>query len=344
MTSGGDVYLGVDGGNSGTRAILIDAAGQVLGRGLGGNANHQGQGFASAVHNIATAVHGACQHTEVAPRRLSGAYFALAGDDTDDDCATLTAGLAALWPGLRFDIGNDVWAGLRAGAMQGHGIAVNCGSGAGVVGRAPCGQSMIIPDLGYVYGDSGGGGQISTDAFRAVSRAADGRGLPTMLTRMLLDATGCPTVEALRLALYHERIPAATYQRATRLVLEASAAGDAVATAILRHIGEELGVSCAAVARRLGVQEDAFALVLTGGTFRTLRSVLAQATIERARQEAPHCMPALPLVLPVGGAALLALDAAGTPVTPEHYARLREQGFGWHPEEVFEMAEERIGV
>jgi hypothetical protein len=41
----------------------------------------------------------------------------------------------------------------------------------------------------------------------------------------------------------------------------------------------------------------------------------------------------LPLVLPVAGAALLALDGAGRSVGEQHYTELRAQGYGWHPEE-----------
>lgn len=330
-----ELFLGVDGGNSGTRALVIDSAGTVQGYGVGGNANHQGQGLDAALDHVSHAVHTALENAGAQVDGLSGAYFALAGDDTDHDQDILGRGLATLWPGLPFTLGNDVWAGLRAGAVDGYGVAVNCGSGAGAVGRNAYGMEIIIADLGYIFGDSGGGSQIAIDAFRAVSRAADGRGEPTMLTQMLLSATGCPSVEALRLALYHKSIPQDTFRSAPRLVLQASAAGDAVATAILCRVGDELGLSAATIARRLGLDDLSFALVLTGGTFRTLGGALAEAAIARARRTAPRCRPTLPQILPVGGAALLALDAAGRAVTPAHYARLREQGYRWHPEETF---------
>ena len=330
-----DLFLGVDGGNSSTRALVIDAAGTVLGYGVGGNANHQGHGLDAALRHVSQAVQGALENAGRPVDGLAGAYFALAGDDTAHDQHLLEEGLAALWPGLRFTLGNDVWAGLRAGAMDGYGVAVNCGSGAGAVGRNADGAEAIIPDLGYIFGDSGGGSQIAIDAFRAVSRAADGRGQPTILTETLLRLTGCPSVEALRSALYHQNIAHDTFRAATRLVLEASAVGDAVATAILCRVGEELGVSAVAIARRLGLCAQPFSLVLTGGTFRTLRSALAEAATARVRREAPGCRSTLPQVLPVGGAVLLALDATGRAVTPAHYERLREQGYRWHPEETF---------
>jgi len=142
---------------------------------------------------------------------------------------------------------------------------VNCGSGTGAVGRNSQGDAVIIPDNGYKLGSSGGGGQIATDAVRAVVRAWDGRGEPTCLTRDVLAITRQPDVPALYLAIYRGRVPKARLRSVTPLVLRAAAAGDAVSIGILRRIGEEMGVAAAAVARRLGMQREAFPFVLTGG-------------------------------------------------------------------------------
>ncbi len=234
-------------------------------------------------------------------------------------------------PGLAFGLSNDVWAGLRAGSLSGLGIAVNCGSGCGAVGRNAAGQGLIIPDVGYIFGDSGGGNQIAVDGIRAVIRAWDGRGEPTMLTPLILEALGQPGPRELYIALHRKQV--GQIRHVTRIVLQASAAGDAVATGILRRIGSELGISGAAVARRLDLEDEAFDLVLTGGTFRTLNSALAGAVVERVRAVAPRCRPTLPRLMPVAGAVLMAMDAGGSAVTEHHYARLREQGYGWHPED-----------
>jgi len=329
------IYLGVDGGYSGTRALLVDGCGAALGYGRGGNANHQGPGLNRAIRNIAMAVEEACSVAGVSVDGIDAAYFALAGDDVQDDHDMLTGALTTAWPALRFALSNDVWAGLRGGSTGGIGVAVNCGSGTGTVGRNGRGDTCMIPDNGYTLGSSGGGVQIATDAVRAVTRAWDGRGEPTVLTRDVLTITRQPDVPALYLAIYRGRVPRARLRTITPAVLRASAEGDAVATGILRRIGEEMGVAAAAVARRLDMKEDTFPFVLTGGTIRTLRGALAGAAVERMRRDAPRCVPALPLLQPVAGAALLALDETGVPVTPDHYARLAAQGYGWHPEETF---------
>lgn len=245
------------------------------------------------------------------------------------------AGLEEMLPTVRITLSNDVWAGLRAGSVGGVGVAVNCGSGCGTVGLNSRGDAVIIPDLGYQFGDSGGGGQIVTDAFRAVIRAWDGRGTPTTLTASILALVDQPDVGALYLAMYRGAVQRNIRGSVTRLVFSAAAAGDAVARGILERIGAELGVAGAAVARRLALQDDAFPFVLTGGVFRTRHSPLACAAIETMQQAAPRCEPTLPLLMPVAGAALLALDAVSASVTEDHYTHLRSQDYGWHPEETF---------
>lgn len=337
MTSGDhEAYLGVDSGGSGLRALLIDRHAGVLGYASGPLASHQVLGIEQAMSRLDTLIEDVCANAQRPRTAMAAAHFALTGDDTSDDHACLAAGLEALLCGLPFTLGNDVWAGLRAGSTSGIGIAVNCGSGTGTVGRNARGESIIFADLGYEFGDSGGGGQMAVDAFRVVIRAWQGRGQPTTLTGSILDLTGQPDVEALYLAMYRRQITRTTQRQATRLVLQAAAAGDAVALGIVRHIGDEMGVAAAAMARRLDLTDAAFPFVLTGGVFRTLRSPLAEAAIARVRETAPRCLPTLPLLMPVAGAALLALDGAGQTVTVDHYRRLQEQGHGWHPEETFE--------
>jgi N-acetylglucosamine kinase-like BadF-type ATPase len=237
--------------------------------------------------------------------------------------------------GLSYRLTNDVWAGLRAGSVAGCGVAINCGSGAGAVGRTSEGDSVIIPDLGYVFGDSGGGVQIGVDAVRAVVRAWDGRGSATALTELVLKLVGLPSVDALYLALYRDQLPDRTFRKCTKLVFQAASIGDAVATRILERIGDEFGVSALAIARRLNLMSREFPFVLSGGAIRTLQSPLAEAAVTRLRAECPRCVPVLPRLMPVAGAALMALDAGEAPVTEDHFLRFIQQGQAWHPEELF---------
>ncbi len=329
------LFLGADGGSSGTRVLIVDWSGKALGLGFGGKANHASIGYATAVANVMSATGQALSAAGIALRDIERAHFALAGDDVQDDDAGLTSHLVQALHGVPFELSNDVWAGLRAGSIDGTGIAVNCGSGAGGVGRNAAGTRAMIPDLGYVFGDSGGGEQIANDAVRAVIRAWDGRGRPTALTEAVLEQTEQPSTEALYLALYRGVVDRPLIRKCTRLVFKMAAKGDAVAIEILRRIGDEFGVTASAIARKLGMEHQSFDFVLAGGAIRTLRSPLIDAAAGRLGSVAPGCRPTLPKLMPVGGAALLALERAGVSVTASHFDYLASQGHGWHPEETF---------
>lgn len=329
------LFLGVDGGWSGTRALVVDESGNALGLGLGGNANHGSVGYEVAVSNVMDAVGNAAGAAGVGLQDIECAHFALAGDDVVDDHQMLTNLLAPRLGSVLFEVSNDVWAGLRAGSVDGSGIAVNCGSGAGGVGKNAAGVSAIIPDLGYVFGDSGGGEQIAEDALRAVVRAWDGRGCETALTDAVLAATGQPSTEALYLALYRGAVDRSKTRECTRMVFKLAARGDRVAIEILRRIGDEFGVTATAIARRLRMEHDCFVFVLTGGAFRTLNSPLVDAAVSRLCSTAPGCRPTLPLLMPVAGAALMALEQGGLNVDMGLFDRLASQGHGWHAQEIF---------
>ena len=314
---------------------MITADGTRVGTGNGGSANHAGQGYASAVSHVLDAVREALAGGSASLEDVATAHFALAGDDVQDDHQQLTGLLADALGSLSFRLSNDVWAGLRAGSISGAGIAVNCGSGTGAVGKAEDGRMVMIPDLGYVFGDSGGGTQIGRAAFRAVVRAWDGRGDATALTPLILSATATESTDALYLALYRNQLGERAFRQATRLVFQAAASNDPVAIEILRWFGDEMGTSAVAIARRLELTDTAFPFVLTGGAIRTLHSPLVAAATARLRAVATQCLPTLPQLMPVAGAALLALDAHGVVVTAEHFAHLRAQSLAWHPEELF---------
>ncbi len=333
---GSRVFLGVDGGSSGTRALIVDDLGRALGLGFGGNANHASIGYDTAASHVMEAAEQAASTAGIDLWKVERAHLAVAGDDVEDDHYSLTAELKACLGDVPFDLTNDVWAGLRAGSIDGCGIAVNCGSGAGGVGKNAAGAALMIPDLGYIFGDSGGGMQIGVDAVRAVIRAWDGRGCPTALTEAVLALAGQPSTEALYLAVYRGAVDRSRIRQCTRLVFMLARQGDEVAVEILRRIGDEFGVTACAIARRLGMESDGFDFVLAGGSIRTLSSPLVEAAVRRLRSVAADCRPTLPKLMPVAGAALLAMEAAGVPVGLELFDSLIDQGHGWHPEENFD--------
>src|SRR5215510_7753402 len=176
-----DIYLGVDGGGSKTFALAADVTGRVLGFGQAGCANHQIHGLDAALAEIG----GACRQA-LGPSSAGFACLCLAGADLSPDFVMLRPGLETLGVVATFDLRNDSWAAMRAGTSHPWGVVVICGSGINAAVRAPDGREFVLPSLGAVSGDWGGGGDIAMSAIGALAREWDGRGPSTALTERVL--------------------------------------------------------------------------------------------------------------------------------------------------------------
>ncbi len=105
-------------------------------------------------------------------------------------------------------------------------------------------------------------------------------------------------------------------------MVEAAAAGDTEATAILIDAGRELALLVDSARRRLGFSPDETVLVsYSGGVFRSPR--VLDAFTGALKSSAAEYELRQPLFEPVVGAAIYAAKLAGTPLGTEALATLR---------------------
>src|SRR5262245_48451818 len=246
-----DIYLGVDGGGSKTFALAADAMGQVLGFGQAGCANHQIHGLDAALGEIG----GACRQA-LGPSSAGFACLCLAGADLPPDFVMLRPALEALRIATTFDLRNDTWAAMRAGTAHPWGAVVICGSGLNAAVRAPDGREFILPNLGWISGDHGGGGDMSRLAIGAVARAWDGRGPPTALTEPILRHFGYPDYETLLEALYTDVLPGQRVYEVAPLIFAAALEGDTVAQELILRTGTEVGHVAGSLLRRMQMHRE----------------------------------------------------------------------------------------
>jgi N-acetylglucosamine kinase-like BadF-type ATPase len=103
------------------------------------------------------------------------------------------------------------------------------------------------------------------------------------------------------------------------VVIRTAEEGDLVARAILERAGAALGGSATVVARRLGMLEDEFEVVLAGGLFRSRNRFVVDALEMAILRVAPRVRLVRLDAPPVIGAVLMAMELA----TPEIYAGVR---------------------
>jgi len=281
------LYLGVDGGGTHTRAVVVDAIGAVRGRGVAGAANQDAVGTAPAAQAVLSAARAAI----AAARTGSGdggagicaaARVGLAGVDHPADVATLLPYLAPL--ARRVHLSNDAELLLEALPAAAAGIALIAGTGSIALGRSAAGEVERAGGWGHLFGDEGSGYGLGADALRAVARAADGREPPTTLTAAILKAWSLAEPAALIPHVYALAGKAAI-ARLAPLVLAAAEAGDAAAVRIVGDQARELAHTALAVAGRVGHDGRApLPVALGGGLLLHAEAYRAQvlAALERA--------------------------------------------------------------
>jgi N-acetylglucosamine kinase-like BadF-type ATPase len=134
--------------------------------------------------------------------------------------------------------------------------------------------------------------------------------------------TVASVVGVLHLLMTRERIQENDVGYLTPVLLDAAEAGDLAS----RHIVEEhavmLGDYALAAARRVGLENDAFELILSGGVFRHPGTLHREYLKRRVALALPDVQVVDSPFEPVVGAALLALRSTGQQVDEHLLARL----------------------
>jgi len=262
------LFLGVDGGQSGTTAVIGDETGRILGTGEAGPCNHAaaGEGRAKLERAIAGSVGAACAQAglDAAAVRFEAACFGMSGGP-DDKREILAAALRV----ERLVVTDDAVIALAGAIGTGQGIITIAGTGSIAFGRNPAGRTARAGGWGYIFGDEGGGFDIARQAARAVLRLEEGWGPPTVLRETLLGATGSENANQMLHRFYTGEWPRSRVATLARLVDGAAVEKDAVARAILRGAAQQLAMLAGAVREELWAPGAALEIAYIGGVFQS---------------------------------------------------------------------------
>ncbi len=319
------LFLGVDGGQSGTVALIGNEQGRVVGVGRAGPCNHAGAAegrarFLAAIGgSVQAALDQAAENPPSSPGRKAGvqrpvdfesACFGFSGGPADKDALTRELVKAAC-----YTITHDAWIAL-AGATAGEpGIIAIAGTGSMAFGRNREGQTARAGGWGYACGDEGGALDLVRQALRAVLRFEEGWGPRTVLRDLLLEAAcssgGAADANSLLHLFYTDEYPRQRVASFAPLVDQAAGLGDPVAQDILKHAAQSLATFVAAVRGQLFGRE-AVAVSYTGGVFKS-RVLLERFRMLVELEDGNRLTP--PRYGPAEGALLEAYRAAGVACT-----------------------------
>ncbi len=163
-------FVGIDGGQSSTVAVIGDEQGRILGRGRAGPADEIGAGSDST--RLRDALHGAiddaARHAHLpANSRFDAIVAGVSGYDGR------VHGREPHLPSSHVLLVHDTPI-AHAGALGGRGgVVVIAGTGSVVYGRSDDGWSCTLGGWGFLFGDEGSAFAIARDALAMLMRARD---------------------------------------------------------------------------------------------------------------------------------------------------------------------------
>jgi N-acetylglucosamine kinase-like BadF-type ATPase len=302
------IYLGIDGGQSSTIALIGDENGKVIGEGQGGPCNHVGASERRAKFFSAVGDSVLLAAEQAGIKNSKDTVFSAV-------CAGFSGGTADKSPLLpeliraeHYLITHDAHIALVGATAGGPGIITIGGTGSIAFGRNAEGVTARAGGWGYVFGDEGSAFDIARHALRALLRHEEGWGPASGLLDAMLAATGTTCADELLHLSYTDRLPRERVAALAPLVDEAARAGDPVATEILSAAAQSLATLAVAVRRQLFAESDSVNVHFAGGVFRS------EPLLARFRMLAEldgHTRVSEPLHSPAYGALLEAYRCSG---------------------------------
>jgi N-acetylglucosamine kinase-like BadF-type ATPase len=303
------LVLAIDGGNSKTDLLLVDAtSGAVVGseRGPGFQPHLVGSdGALGSLQPVVSSLLAAAGRTQA-----DLLVAALANADLPSHVDTFTHAIDRRGWATRTIVVNDTMAALHAGSPSGTGVVVICGAGINAAGLSADGREVRFPALGPLTGDWGGGLGLAQEALWYAVRAEDGRGEPTRLAGVIAAHFEVPDATTAGIALSENVIPEARLHELVPVLFRTASGGDPIALRVVHHQVDEICALVRVCLDRLDPPDDEpTPVVLAGGVLASREPVLLEP-VTRGLAGLGHPTRTVVLVAPpVLGAAVIGIRA-----------------------------------
>ncbi|HEV1285213.1 MAG TPA: BadF/BadG/BcrA/BcrD ATPase family protein [Bryobacteraceae bacterium] len=256
------LFLGVDGGQSSTTALVGDESGRVVGVGRGGPCNHVGK--AEGREKFLRAVGGCLRAAGFERAEFDAACLGFSGGAADKE-----AYVRELIKAKRLLVTHDAAIALTGATSGEPGVIAIGGTGSMAFGRNREGKTARAGGWGYAFGDEGGGFDIVRQALRAALREEEGWGPKTALRDALVSSAGATSANDLLHRFYTDEYPRERVAAFAKLVDRIARDGDAVAREILLAGAQQLATLASAVRAQIFDGKAACGISYLGGVFRS---------------------------------------------------------------------------
>jgi glucosamine kinase len=257
-----EYFIGVDGGGTRTRAVVLNGAGEEIARAEGAAALADPGDPEAAAVPIAEVTRAAADAAGI-PLPCDVLWAGIAGAGRETVRSSVEMAVDRLGVARRTCVGTDVEAAFHAAFRDRPGILLVAGTGSVAWGRNESGQQGRVGGWGTLLGDEGSGYAIGLESLRRVARDADGRGPETQLREAILSDLGLDGADAL--VSWTAEAGKGDIAALVPVVVDSSRRGDAVAGEILVKAVEELAGHVLTLLANLGPWSQPPRVALSGG-------------------------------------------------------------------------------
>lgn len=205
-TQNSKLFLGVDGGQSHTEALIADQDGHILGRGLGGATDHaesesgkkrlQDAVFLSVSEALKNAKLG-----ELSEITFDFAHFGMTGGADFKEPI-----IKEIVKAKNLNIGHDAPTALASGTFGKPGIVVISGTGSVAYGENEKGETSQAGGLGYLFSDEGSGFWLGAQTIRLAIKEQDGIIPDCGLQSLVLQHFKVKAIREVTTAFYNDKV------------------------------------------------------------------------------------------------------------------------------------------
>ena len=323
----GRTFLGVDGGQTGSRAVLVNESGHVLCRAEAGGLIHVLEPHGDEL--LRTALTRLRDQTTMEGKAPDVVYLGLTavvpGTASEPPGIAIAAGV---WPDSQRVVEGDgiiAWAGATGGAP---GVCAMAGTGSVVEAVNERGERVETGGWAYLFGDPGSGWDIGSTAVRRMLQRWDRDHSVSAVGQVVLNGTNSAIPPEVPDKVYSREIDYVEIARLAEKITALAIAGDTEAVQIVSGAAAAFAADAAAAIGRLTWENEPILVGALGRIFRA-GDVYRGAFLRALESLTPRRVRlADPVLTGLGGAALLALQTGGIAPSPEIVATLIKEGLG----------------
>ncbi len=303
QTQSHEIFLGIDGGQSHTEAVIADENGNILGRGFGGASNHaEVPGGRERLQNaIKKSVGEALKNANLPP--LEQMNFAAAHCGMTGGADYKHEIIGNIIKSDNLIIGHDAPTALFGATAGKPGVVVIAGTGSVIYGANESDETIQIGGLGFLFSDEGSGFWLAAQTIRLAVKEQDKLIPDSGLQKKVLEFFERKTIREVTSDYYNAKI---SRDKIASLAKEAAAAaltGNQILRDQIKYGAKVLAESVRSAANTLNFTDE-FPVAGVGGMFRG--ELIKDYFVESLSGYLPHAVFIKPRFMPPIGALFLA--------------------------------------